>query len=251
MIFCYNVFVGSRVSVFMLPCSVCWRKALFWSLHSPLAEGCWSELPFWDASGFLLMTSSSLLPDSAIRGTTRQQSKSLVRTWFTWAIRRLILGRVLRKRRPQDKQVSSTRLWRLIWILLVENSPVQDYLTIASDLRAQVKFSTLSLTEWDWSGLIYPSDSGCQCLQCLLHKWYLTAHHFSHFHGFHSTHWMKCHSPHLKFQFRFSLVLIQKHFNRLADQKNKFFPPSPTWHCIDVVLSESSTIRALAISNLG
>lgn len=80
--FCYNVFVGSRVSVLTLVRPLCWRKAAFGSPHSPLPEVC-SELPFWDASGFLLMTSSSLLPDSAMRGTTKQQSKSLVRTWFT------------------------------------------------------------------------------------------------------------------------------------------------------------------------
>lgn len=35
------------------------------------------------ASGFLLMTNSRLSPASIIRGTVRQQSKSLVLTWFT------------------------------------------------------------------------------------------------------------------------------------------------------------------------
>lgn len=34
--------------------------------------------------GFRLMTSSRWFGDSAISGTTRQQSKSLVRTWFIW-----------------------------------------------------------------------------------------------------------------------------------------------------------------------
>lgn len=93
--FCYKVFVGSRVSILTLLCPLCWRKAALGSLHSPLPEVCCSELPFWDASGFLLMTSSSLLPDSAIRGTTKQQSKSLVRTWFTWLMRRLNFVTVL------------------------------------------------------------------------------------------------------------------------------------------------------------
>ena len=36
------------------------------------------------ASGLRLITSSSLSPASVMRGTARQQSKSLVRTWFTW-----------------------------------------------------------------------------------------------------------------------------------------------------------------------
>lgn len=35
------------------------------------------------ASGFLLMTNSRLSPVSIIRGTVRQQSKSLVLIWFT------------------------------------------------------------------------------------------------------------------------------------------------------------------------
>lgn len=39
------------------------------------------------ASGFLLMTNSRLSPVSIIRGTVRQQSKSLVLTWFTCKIR--------------------------------------------------------------------------------------------------------------------------------------------------------------------
>lgn len=39
------------------------------------------------ASGFLLMTKSRLSPASIIRGTVRQQSKSLVLTRFTWKIR--------------------------------------------------------------------------------------------------------------------------------------------------------------------
>lgn len=39
------------------------------------------------ASGFLLMTKSRLPPASMIRGTVRQQSKSLVLTWFTWKIK--------------------------------------------------------------------------------------------------------------------------------------------------------------------
>lgn len=34
--------------------------------------------------GFLLMTRWSRFPASAIRGTAKQQSKSRVRTWFTW-----------------------------------------------------------------------------------------------------------------------------------------------------------------------
>lgn len=38
------------------------------------------------ASGFLLMTKSRLSPASIIRGTVRQQSKSLVLTRFTWKI---------------------------------------------------------------------------------------------------------------------------------------------------------------------
>lgn len=36
------------------------------------------------ASGFLLMTNSRLSPASIIKGTVRQQSKSLVLTRFTW-----------------------------------------------------------------------------------------------------------------------------------------------------------------------
>lgn len=39
------------------------------------------------ASGFLLMTNSRLSPVSIIRGTVRQQSKSLVLIWFTCNIR--------------------------------------------------------------------------------------------------------------------------------------------------------------------
>lgn len=47
------------------------------SLDSPVSSA---------ASGFLLMTKSRLSPASIIRGTVRQQSKSLVLTWFTWKI---------------------------------------------------------------------------------------------------------------------------------------------------------------------
>lgn len=36
------------------------------------------------AKGFRLITSSSLSPASVMSGTAKQQSKSLVRTWFTW-----------------------------------------------------------------------------------------------------------------------------------------------------------------------
>lgn len=36
-----------------------------------------------EASGLRLMTSSSLSPASVISGTAKQQSKSLVLTWFT------------------------------------------------------------------------------------------------------------------------------------------------------------------------
>lgn len=39
------------------------------------------------STGFLLITNSRLSPASIIRGTVRQQSKSLVLTWFTWNIR--------------------------------------------------------------------------------------------------------------------------------------------------------------------
>lgn len=77
---CYNVLVGSRVSR-LPPWLGCWKKALFCSLQSPGRACCSTD--FWEASGFLLMTRSSLLPDSAMSGTTRQQSKSLVRTWLT------------------------------------------------------------------------------------------------------------------------------------------------------------------------
>lgn len=48
------------------------------SLDSPVSSA---------ASGFLLMTKSRLSPASIIRGTVRQQSKSLVLTWFTWKIK--------------------------------------------------------------------------------------------------------------------------------------------------------------------
>lgn len=37
-----------------------------------------------EEEGFRLMTSSNRFGDSAMRGTTRQQSKSLVRTWLIW-----------------------------------------------------------------------------------------------------------------------------------------------------------------------
>lgn len=36
------------------------------------------------ANGLRLITSSSLSPASVMSGTARQQSKSLVLTWFTW-----------------------------------------------------------------------------------------------------------------------------------------------------------------------
>lgn len=58
----------------------CCKNALFCSPHSP---GRVCSMDFCEASGFRLITRSSLLPDSAMRGTTRQQSKSRVRTWFT------------------------------------------------------------------------------------------------------------------------------------------------------------------------
>lgn len=77
---CYNVLVGSRVSR-LSPWLGCGKKALFCALQSPGRACC--SIDFWEASGFLLMTRSSLLPDSAMSGTTRQQSKSLVRTWLT------------------------------------------------------------------------------------------------------------------------------------------------------------------------
>lgn len=81
---CYNVLVGSRISK-LPPWLGCWKKALFCSLHSP---GRVCSIDFCAASGFLLITRSSLLPDSAMRGTTRQQSKSLVRTWLTWKVKK-------------------------------------------------------------------------------------------------------------------------------------------------------------------
>lgn len=89
--FCYKVLLGSLSSS---PASVelCWpcsSPAAGCSIGSPgpvqfaassldngfSSEGC-------EETGFRLMTRSSLFPDSAIRGTTKQQSKSLVRTWF-------------------------------------------------------------------------------------------------------------------------------------------------------------------------
>ena len=42
--------------------------------------------------GFRLMTSSRRFGDSAISGTTRQQSKSLVRTWFIWETQMYIIN---------------------------------------------------------------------------------------------------------------------------------------------------------------
>lgn len=54
------------------------------------------------ASGFLLMTKSRLSPASIIRGTVRQQSKSLVLTRFTWKIANEII----------QQATAFTVLWR-------------------------------------------------------------------------------------------------------------------------------------------
>lgn len=47
-------------------------------------EGSFGSSASAAASGFLLMTNSRLSPASIIKGTVRQQSKSLVLTRFTW-----------------------------------------------------------------------------------------------------------------------------------------------------------------------
>lgn len=88
--FCYKVLLGSLPSD---PASLefCWAAS--WGRGSAesvqptgSSPGSWfsSEGEVSAEAGFRLITRSSLFPDSAIRGTTKQQSKSLVRTWLIW-----------------------------------------------------------------------------------------------------------------------------------------------------------------------
>lgn len=82
---CVYVFLkGSCVSTELLQAGVvcdcvcvCYRSS-GWSRLLLLSSG--SSL----ANGLRLITSSSLSPASVMSGTARQQSKSLVLTWFTW-----------------------------------------------------------------------------------------------------------------------------------------------------------------------
>lgn len=77
--FCYNVLVESLISIAARRPLVGLVKGSVRSVHSSAGRLEPSGASFWEAMGFLLMTKSSLLPDSAIKGTTKQQSKSLVR----------------------------------------------------------------------------------------------------------------------------------------------------------------------------
>lgn len=78
--FCYNVLVESLISIAARRPLVGLVKGSVRSVHSSAGRLEPSGTSFWEeAMGFLLMTKSSLLPDSAIKGTTKQQSKSLVR----------------------------------------------------------------------------------------------------------------------------------------------------------------------------
>lgn len=86
--FCYKVLLGSLPSD---PASLefCWAASCARGSAGSVqpaasSAGSWfsSEGEVAAEAGFRLITRSSLFPDSAIRGTTKQQSKSLVRTWL-------------------------------------------------------------------------------------------------------------------------------------------------------------------------
>lgn len=86
--FCYKVLLGSLPSD---PASLefCWvtssgRGSAGSVQPTGSSPGSWfsSDGEVAAEVGFRLITRSSLFPDSAIRGTTKQQSKSLVRTWL-------------------------------------------------------------------------------------------------------------------------------------------------------------------------
>lgn len=86
--FCYKVLLGSLPSD---PTSreFCWAAPCgrgsdgsVQPIGSSLGSWFSSEGEVAAEAGFRLITRSSLFPDSAIRGTTKQQSNSLVRTWL-------------------------------------------------------------------------------------------------------------------------------------------------------------------------
>lgn len=70
------------------------------------------------ASGFLLMTRSRPSPASIIRGTVKQQSKSLVLTRFTWntTSKRNVLLRL----HPFSETVRSTTLKSLVYLFTLK-----------------------------------------------------------------------------------------------------------------------------------
>lgn len=86
--FCYKVLLGSLPSdptgLEFCWAASCGRGSAGSVQPTGSSPGSWfSSVGEVEAdAGFRLITRSSLFPDSAIRGTTKQQSKSLVLTWL-------------------------------------------------------------------------------------------------------------------------------------------------------------------------
>lgn len=88
---CVSAFLGQFHYVYVYassPVTICLLYVLCTCMYLCYRSSAWSKVLLLSsgsslASGLRLMTSSSLSPASVMRGTARQQSKSLVLTWFT------------------------------------------------------------------------------------------------------------------------------------------------------------------------